>query len=197
MLGQLADSEAVGIYSVATRLSELWIFIPGAVVASVNPSIIKAKKVSEVQYYNKLQKLFNIVTGLAYLIAISMTFLSTNIVVLIFGSSYALAGSVLAIHIWGQLFSFLGIAKRIWLVIEDLTIYDLAITSSGAVINILLNFWLIPIYRETGSAIATVISYAFADYIIFMSYPPFRKLGMVMTNALVLKHIVTKFKRSE
>src|SRR5829696_232507 len=45
MLGELADSDAVGIYSVAVRLSEVWYFIPIAIVSSVLPSLIQAKQV--------------------------------------------------------------------------------------------------------------------------------------------------------
>ncbi len=195
MLGQLADSEAVGIYAVATRLSELWVFIPAAIVSSFSPSIIEAKGVSEARYYQKLQKLFNIMTGLAYCVAIPMTFLSTQVVTIIYGQEYASSGAVLAIHIWGQVFSFLGIAKRIWVVTEELTVYDLVITSGGALLNIGLNFWLIPLYREIGSAIATVISYMFVDYIIFLLYPPIRRLAPLMTNALFLKHVFVAARR--
>ncbi len=190
MLGQLADSKSVGIYSVATRLSELWGFVPAAIVSSVNPSILEAKKVNETAYYDKIQKLFNTMTTLAYSIAITTAFLSSYIVVLLFGPQYEAAGGVLAIHIWGQLFSFLGIAKTIWIVAEEYTVAALVITLIGAAINIVLNFWLIPLYTETGSAIATVISYAIVDYGICLLYPPFQRIGRLMTNALTLNYVV-------
>jgi PST family polysaccharide transporter len=191
MLGEISGSEAVGIYAVATRLSELWGFIPIAIISSVTPSIIEAKKVSETLYYQKLQKIFTLVTVLAYSIAIPLTLLSTPIIVLMFGQNYAPAGSVLAIHIWGQIFSFLGIARSIWIVTEGLTKYALIFTTGGAVINILLNLWLIPMYQETGAAIATVVSYALVDYVIFILYPPFRHIGKLMTNALILRYLLT------
>ena len=41
MLGQMLGSEAVGIYSAAVRISEVWYFIPMAIAASVFPSVIK------------------------------------------------------------------------------------------------------------------------------------------------------------
>ena len=195
MLGELADDQAVGIYAVVTRLSELWVFIPVAIVSSVNPSIIEAKNVSETLYYEKLQKTFNVMAVLAYALAIPTTFLSNYVVILIFGQNYAAAGGVLAIHIWGQLFSFLGIARGVWIVTEELTLYALVFTSCGALINILLNFWLIPLYRETGAAIATVISYGLVDYVIFIFYTPFNKIGQLMTNALILKDLVIKVRR--
>ena len=192
MLGQLADDKAVGIYSAATRISELWYYIPIAIVTSVTPSIVEAKKVSETLYYNKLQKLFNIMAVLAYMIALPMTFLSKYIVVIIFGQNYVASGGVLSIHIWAALFVFFGWSKGIWIVAEGLTMFSLLATTSGAVINILLNFWLLPIYRETCAAIATVISYAFVDYFMCMIYPPAQKIGWVMTKALTLNFLTTR-----
>jgi len=192
MLGQLADDKAVGIYSAATKISELWYYIPIAIVTSVTPSIVEAKKVGETLYYNKLQKLFNIMAVLAYMIALPMTFLSKYIVVIIFGQNYVAAGGVLSIHIWAALFVFFGWSKGIWIVAEGLTMFSLVATVSGAVMNILLNFWLLPIYRETGAAIATVISYAFVDYFMCMIYPPAQKIGWVMTKALTLSFLTTR-----
>ncbi len=186
MLGQLADDKAVGIYSVATKLSELWYYIPVAICTSVNPSIIEAKKVSETLYYKKLQKLFNLMAVLAYSIAIPMTFLSNYIVVTIFGENYAAAAGVLSIHIWAALFVFFGYCKGIWVVAEGMTMYYLFTTCLGATMNILLNFWLLPIYRETGAAIATVISYSFVDYFLCLIYPPTRIIASVMTKAIAL-----------
>jgi PST family polysaccharide transporter len=192
MLGQLADDKAVGIYSAATKISELWYYIPIAIVTSVTPSIVEAKKVSEELYYNKLQKLFNLMAVLAYMIAIPMTFLSKYIVVMIFGQNYVASGGVLAIHIWAALFVFFGWSKGIWIVAEGLTMFSLVATTSGAVMNILLNFWLLPIYRETGAAIATVISYAFVDYFLCLIYPPTQRIGWVMTKALTLNFLAQR-----
>jgi PST family polysaccharide transporter len=192
MLGQLADDKAVGIYSAATKISELWYYIPIAIVTSVTPSIVEAKKVSETLYYNKLQKLFNLMAVLAYMIAIPMTFLSKYIVVMIFGQNYVASGGVLSIHIWAALFVFFGWSKGIWIVAEGLTMFSLVATTSGAVMNILLNFLLLPIYRETGAAIATVISYAFVDYFLCMIYPPTQRIGWVMTKALALNFLTQR-----
>jgi PST family polysaccharide transporter len=186
MLGQLTDNKAVGIYAVAVRLSEVWPFAATAIVSSVAPSLIEAKKISEKIYYEKIQKLCNLLGLIVYAIAIPMTFFSTPLVVLIFGQEYAPAGLVLSIHIWSSLFVFMGYVKEIWIATEELTGYALAASFFGAFINILLNLWLIPIYREVGAAIATVISYGLADYGMCFIYPPARKFGWVMTKAIGL-----------
>ena len=195
MLGQLSDNKSVGTYAVAVRLSEVWPFAATAIVTSVAPSIIEAKKISETLYYERIQKVCNLLAILFYALAIPMTFLSTPLVVLVFGQEYAPAGLILSIHIWSAIFGFLGYVKEIWVATEELTGYAFAASLIGAVINILLNLWLIPLYQGVGAAVATVISYCFADYVMCFLYPKARKFGWVMTKALTLNALFTKMKR--
>jgi PST family polysaccharide transporter len=195
MLGQLADNKAVGIYAAAVRLSESWPFMATAIVSSMAPSIIAAKKVDEKIYYEKIQKVCNLLILAVYCIAIPMTFFSTPLVVLVFGQDYATAGIILSIHIWSSVFVFLGYVKEVWIATEELTGYALLASISGAVMNIVLNFWLIPKYEGLGAAIATVISYAFADYVMCFIYPPARKFGLVMTKAICFNGIGMLLKR--
>ena len=54
MLGQIIGDKAVGVYSAATRISEIWYFIPMTVSSSVMPSIFKAKEISEELYYQRI-----------------------------------------------------------------------------------------------------------------------------------------------
>ncbi|HEY9863052.1 MAG TPA: flippase [Candidatus Obscuribacterales bacterium] len=189
MLGQLTNSEQVGLYSAAVRLSEIWPFASTAIVKSIAPSIIAAKNDSEELYYKKLQRLATSQALLVYCIAIPMTFLSTPFVVFVFGKEYAAAGGVLAIHIWSSMFGFLGYVKDIWITTEELTVFALIFSSAGAAMNVILNFWLIPKYQGIGAAIATVISYGFADYVMCFLYPPARKFGKIMTQAMTLNLI--------
>jgi PST family polysaccharide transporter len=192
MLGQLASPQAVGTYSAAVKLSELWPFASTMLVKSIAPSIIAAKKVSEESYYRKLQNLCNLQAILVYCVAIPMTFLSTPFVVLVFGAAYSASGIVLSIHIWSSMFLFLGYVKEIWVMTEGKTWFAFYFTLVGAVMNVLLNFLLIPPYKEVGAAIATVISYCFADYVMCFVYPSVRRFGLMMTQAMSLN--IIKFK---
>jgi len=163
MLGQMLGDEAVGIYSAAVRISEVWYFIPMAITASVFPSIIAAKKKSESLYYERLQKLFNVMAMLALAVAIPMTFLSDWVVTLLFGTVYHQAGSVLAVHIWAGIFVFLGVASGNWFLIEGLQRYAFYRTLLGAAVNVGLNVILIPKFGVIGAAWATVVSQACAS----------------------------------
>jgi PST family polysaccharide transporter len=79
---------------------------------------------------------------LSVAIALPMTFLSTTIVVVLFGQAYAESGPVLAIHIWASVFVFLGVASSQWFVAENRQILSFQRTVLGALINVILNFTL-------------------------------------------------------
>jgi PST family polysaccharide transporter len=186
MLGQMIGDKSVGIYSAAVKISELWYFAPMAIVNSVFPSIVKAKEISEEVYYNRLQKLFNILSLLAYSVAIPITFLSPWIVTLIYGQYYAEAGPILTVHIWAGLFVSLGVARETWLTTEGLMKFSAATTALGAFVNVVLNFVLIGRYGGFGAAIATVIAQIVAAYAAGALYPPTRKIFIHQTKAITL-----------
>ncbi len=186
MLGQMVGEKSVGIYSAAVKISELWYFVPGAIVNSVFPSIVQAKEISEEIYYKRLQKLLTAVSILAYAVAIPVTFLAPQIVTLIYGQKYAEAGNILNIHIWAGLFVSLGVARETWITTEGLMKFSAVTAATGAVVNIVLNYFLIPQYGGLGAAIATVIAQILAAYAVGAIYPPTRKIFIQQTKAITL-----------
>ncbi len=165
MLGQMLGDDAVGIYSAAVRISEVWYFIPMMIVASVFPAILEAKKRDDGQYLQRLQRLYDLMVRLSIVIALPMTFIATPLVVTLFGSAYAKSGPVLAIHIWASVFVFLGVASSQWFVAENRQILSFQRTLLGAVVNVILNLILIPPFGPIGAAVATVIAYAMAAFL--------------------------------
>ena len=185
MLGNMAGAKAVGNYAAAVKFSEVWNFIPLAICSSVFPAIIRAKQKSQAQYYQQFQQLFDFVYWIALIIAIAMTFLAQPIIMLSLGAEYAEAGTILKLHIWSGIFVFLSVARSKWLIEENMTRFSLVSTSVGAIINILLNLSLIPIYEGKGAAIATLISYGISGYVSSLVYPPTSKIGWMLTKSLL------------
>ena len=159
MLKMMQGDYAVGIYSAATRVSEVWYFIPTAIVSSVSPALMRAKDAPEL-FYGRLRKLFSLMTLTACVIGSIVALASHIIVRILYSNSYSGAGPVLAIHIWASVFVFLGIAQSPWDIVKSLLRLSLYRTIAGAVINVAINFVLIPRYGPLGAAIATVVSYA-------------------------------------
>jgi O-antigen/teichoic acid export membrane protein len=185
MIKEMLGEKEVGLYSAATRISEVWYFIPMLLTNSLSPSIVNAKKVSEELYYARLQRLYTLMVWAAIAIALPMTFLSGWLVTMLFGEAYRDAGPVLMIHIWAGVFVFLGVASGKWLINEGLQKYSAINTSVGAVANVLLNLLLIPKYGIYGAAIATVLSYSIAAYFMNILFQDTRKNFYRLSRTLI------------
>ena len=186
MIKEMLDAEAVGQYVAAVRLSEAWYFIPMVIASSLFPAIINAKKVSEEFYYAQLQKLYDLMVWIAIAIALPMTFLSDWVIDLLYGVQYDQSGAILMIHIWAGVFVFLGVASSRWFIVENLQKYSLYRTLAGALINVMLNYILIPIYGIYGAAYATLASQVVASYLFNITNKKLRYTFLLQTNAILL-----------
>ncbi len=159
MLKMMQGDFAVGLYSAATRVSEVWYFIPVAIVNSVSPAIMRVKNSPEL-FYGRLRKLFSLMTITACLIGSIVALASHAIIRVLYSNSYSGAAPVLAVHIWASVFVFLGTAQTPWDIAKNMLRLSLYRTIAGAIINIAMNLYLIPKYSAMGAAVATVVSYA-------------------------------------
>jgi len=158
MIKEMLDSEAVGQYAAAVRISEAWYFIPMVICSSLFPAILNAKKQSEALYYSRLQRLYDMMVWMAIAVALPMTFLSDDIVRFLYGEAYSQSASVLMIHIWAGVFVGLGVASGKWYLSENLQQLLFLRTLCGGITNVALNIILIPVSGGLGAAIATLAS---------------------------------------
>jgi PST family polysaccharide transporter len=155
-------SHSLGLYSAALRLSEATYMLPTAIVTAVFPHIVHSRTQGREVYESRLGRLFAVMTALALALAVPMTFLARPVVALLFGPSFAGAAPILAVHIWTTVFVFWGVLGGAWMVSEGLTRISPIRSLQGAIINVLMNLWLIPRYGGLGAAIATLVSQACA-----------------------------------
>ena len=187
MLANMVDVKAVGIYSVAARLSEVWYFFAEALVVSFFPMLIKEKtQGNSDQYHRHLQRICDMLFMSSFCLALVVTLFANPLVPFLFGSEYAQAAGLLSIHIWAGVFIYMRALASKWLLSERLLFYSLVSQGSGALLNIVLNLWLIPEYGFYGAAWATVISYGVASYFIFWLATDTRGIARIMTRSLLL-----------
>lgn len=191
MIASYLNSTQLGVYSTVARLSESWYFIPVAIVTSVFPAIMHARKTDTERYYKRLQNMYDLMVFISLSIAIIMSFGSSLIYHLLYKKEFWAGAPVLAVHVWAGIFVFLGSASGQYLIAEGFFKLSMLRTGVGAIVNILLNIWLIPAYGILGAAYATLAAYAIATFFILF-IPQTRGQGVQMLKSLFLISLFQK-----
>lgn len=187
MLAYYMDHAAVGVYAVASRISEIWYFVPTMIAVSAFPTILSARIKSEAEYRDYLQRIFDYLALLGFAAALAITFVGPSFIQLFFGSEYAMAATILMVHVWGGVFISMRALASKWILAEDVLRYSLISQGAGAVVNVVLNMIMIPMYGLLGAAVATMIAYAVAGYLIFAISPATRIIFIMMSKSLILR----------
>jgi len=155
MLGLLSSKTEVGLYSVSFNLMEGTFFIPSVVMAAIFPGLSQAK-----QFFNYFRKglLLLSLTGITCGGAVFL--LAEIIIKMFFAQEFQGSGEVLKILALAIPIIFWGYLMTQSLVALDHNRIYLAITAFAVLLNVILNYWLIPEYGAKGAAIATVLTEA-------------------------------------
>lgn len=164
MLGLMAAERDVGLYRVTVQVVDGLGVVFFAISVAIAPKLAALRAQDEWQKIGKVLKASHRI-GFALLLAPSVFILyfSRPLLVLVFGADYAEASSSLSILVMGKLsyalFAFSGLALSMigWANVAA------ALTSVAVVLNICLNFILIPVYGIEGAAFATAASSVFAN----------------------------------
>jgi O-antigen/teichoic acid export membrane protein len=195
MIGEILNDKSVGIYSAATRLSEVSAFLPVIITSSIIPAIMKLQNNNKSLYNEKFQNIYNIVTIIMVFLALLVTFNSSMIISILYGSSYIEASNVLVIHFWLTIFIGLATVSGRYLLNEGLQKITMKRHLVGIGINIPLNYIAIPLYGIEGAAFASLFSFIIANYI----FDYFNKDTIVVfkqkTNALFFIWIINLYKK--
>jgi len=193
MLGILMPSkQEVGVYSAAVNLATMWYFVPMAIITSFKPVVLRSKKTSEGSYLRSLKILYAIVAWLGIVFGVLILMFSGFVVDLVYGPEYNGASSVLSVSVWAGTFAMLGSARSLWAVAEGLQRYNTLFVGAGAVVNIALNYLLIPVIGGYGAALATLASQITVAIIAPFCFRPTRKSAVMMLQAFHLKGILRK-----
>jgi PST family polysaccharide transporter len=164
LVGLMMDDKSVGIYSAASRISTAWFFIPMIIAQSIGPKIIEMRNQENPQYMPVIQKLLDLMVLISLPGAILIVLVADDAIPLLFGPEYADAAKVLIIHVWSGIFVFLSVAAGRYMIAEEIQHLIMGRTLLGLVVNIVLNFVLIPLYGLTGAAIASLAGFAVGGF---------------------------------
>lgn len=186
MLGEMLDDAAVGTYSTAATLSEVGNFIPVAIAASLFPVVVRSREGSDPELYEKrMQALYDVMALFGYGVALLVMFFGAPLIDLLFSREFGPAAGILQIHIWSLLFVALGGVRSRYLIAENRVRFAMWATLIGALMNVALNWLLIPRAGGAGAALATLLSYSVAAYFSCLFVRALWPTGAQMTRALL------------
>ena len=185
MLKIMMGEEAVGYYSAATTIACMSSFVFLAVIDSMRPVIFQCKNGDDNrEFENKLTLTYFIVIYMAIAQCLIMALFSNIIVNILYGNRYTEASSALRIVVWFTTFSYIGAVRNIWILGENKQKFLWLINLSGALLNLVLNYILIPKYGINGASVASVITQFFANIIVSYIIWPLRRNNNLIWRAL-------------
>lgn len=113
-----------------------------------------------------------------------LTIASPLVIKIIYGTKYIPAVSTLRIVTWYTSFSYMGSVRNIWILAEQKQKILWKINLTGALLNIALNYILIPIININGAAIASVATQFFVNFVLCMVVPSLRPVGRLIFRGI-------------
>ena len=185
MLGQMIGDNEVAQYSVALRIIETAAFVGVVLKSTFGPAIITAKENSKDDYLKKLISFYKLNFLVSILITLPVAIFSIQIIDVLFGDEYSRAAPILSLMSLRIIFSHFGIARSIYLLNENLLNYSAMTMFIGTITNIILNYYMIPIYGGIGATFASLISFFMTIFFIDFFYVRTRENARLMIFSIL------------
>ena len=185
MLGLMIGDWEVGIYSAARRVAALLFQVIVSIAWVVMPRMSLYFKEGNMQEANALyRKVFGyfMLIGLPCLLGVGI--MAQDVVLIVAGADYTGAGPVLQVIAAGMFFDLFGasLMGNIVFLPSNREKQYMIICCATAVINIITNYLLIPIWGSLGAAITT----AFCNLIMFILFIIYREKRIRLQNIKTL-----------
>lgn len=156
MLEKMIGSTEVGYYSGATRFIYPFMFISGAFMTAIFPKL--AKHSEEKDKFRSIQNLaMYYLGGIGILLSTSLFLGADLIFQLFFEDKYDNSIPVFKILVWFLAIVFIYGPISNSLVAKNKVVFLVYLNLIMIVLNVVLNFFLIPVYGAKGAAMATII----------------------------------------
>ena len=189
MLKQMLDEASVGYYATATAICSMWTFVLSAIIDSMYPTIIQSFKENKELFERKNRQLYAIVFYVSVFVSVGFLLLGGLAVRILYGEAYMPAVMPLKVVTWYTAFSYFGVARNAWMVCNDKQKYLKYMYIFAAILNVGLNFILIPVWGPTGAAVASLVTQIFTSIVLPYCIKDLRPNAKLMLQAIALKDV--------
>jgi len=190
IIGYILDNESMGIYSAASRITEMTYALPVIISNVFFPKILDYINDS-IKRKSILIKLYFIIIIACLGLSIFIAVFSEIIVVSLYGNEYNESIDILKIYVWSIPFMGLLVSSSKYLLAIKRSDIIFKREVMGLISNVLLNLLFIPYFGMLGAAWATLISYSIAS---FFSNILFKELRPLMKDQILCSYYFFKKK---
>lgn len=173
----------VGIYSLGYKIASVVTVVSSGLFAAYNPYFYKLANEGGADVKKKIGKFNNTIVIIMLAICFLLALFSKEIITLFISDEYNSAAKIIPLLTLGIFFSQINGFASLMIYQEKKSIQIMLITFSGALINVISNIILIPLFGMIGAALATLISFL-ALFVIQYNYA--RKCFFIPLNWSVI-----------
>ncbi len=188
LLRHLAGEVQVGLYAAAVTLSSAWGFVLSAIIDAAYPGIASCQQ-DPLRFSAQNRRLYALVFSLSAGVSLVITLLAGPGIRLLYGADYGGAVLPLQILTWSTGFSYLGVARNVWVVCRNAQKDLIWVYAAGAAVSLGLNLLLIPQLGAVGAAISALAAQMVTAIAAPFVIPSLRENGIWMLQGICLRGI--------
>jgi PST family polysaccharide transporter len=186
IIKKLIGSADLGIYTASLNISTMLPVLPMILFNVLMPVVSKIKKESEKDYTLFLSRIFRSFSIIGILFSLFIYLFAFDIVHILYGNEYINSVKILRVHIFSNVFIYIGIAQNFWIINENKGRLNIIKTTTGVILSITLNLILIPQLGLIGAAISAVIVQLISSFLINLIIAP--EIFKIQFNSLFFIH---------
>jgi O-antigen/teichoic acid export membrane protein len=203
MLSKMKGSTAVGFYEGAYKFIEASMFVPISIVNVLLPVMSRSFVADKTSYHRLYIHATRILAMSILPVVIFVAFFSKEIILFVYGATYLPSASALSVLIWALFLMFINAPVGNIIATSKTMHAFLPYAIGNTLLNILLNFLLIPKYSFLGASLTTaltectgfVIQLYFANRVLGNTSDVLRIIAKLLAAGIVTSVVlyVTKF----
>ena len=184
MLRNMISDEALGLFSAASKVTEIGIFIPTIIAQTLTPFLVRTHENNVQQYFEMRHKFMSCLVWTSIVISFLISISSHISVNILFGQEYKEAVYLLQVMAWKIFLISLFIASGQIIIIEKLQKFAVLRNIGALIISVVLNLILIPKYGIIGSIWAMIIAFSFSGYFSHLLIKPYNFMFSIQTRSI-------------
>ncbi len=186
MIGTMLGDKPAGLFAASTKLYEVPFFIVLIFSSSVYPSLVSYYEKDRDLFYKRYSQVTGLYTVIGYGVLAFVLLFGPFLINVLFGKEYAGAFPILSIQIIGMFFLFNAGLRSSYLTITSNQKIIMVTSVLSAVMNIMLNLLLIPVYKTVGAAIATAATQFFSLFLLNWFFSKTKEIFNIQLRSLIL-----------